>query len=98
MSEYAPLDTILNGDIIGGIVSVYTSEIGVVFYGFMILIFCTLAYLKTENPVAPAIVGIVVSVAFSQMGILPEQFVAVMYIVIALSISVIVYKVMKSEG
>lgn len=95
MVSYEPLRSMLEGDWVGGIMSVYTSTVGIVFFALIIVAIAGAAYLRSGNVAAPMVLICIMSVAFAAWGVLPAGMEQWLYLLVVLSASVVLWSVFR---
>jgi len=93
--NYEPLRAMLEGDWVGGILSVYTSTVGIAFFGLILIAIAGAAYLRSGNVAAPMVLICVMSVAFAAWGVLPAGMEQWLYLLVVLSASVVIWAVFR---
>jgi len=89
VQDLTPL--IEQGKIIEAVLAVFTTPLGMWFYVIMIFLLEIMIYMKTQDVTLPAIVGLII--AATSLAFLPVEVHKVAYGLLALSITVILYKV-----
>ena len=85
------LDTwFLSGDFVGGIIAVYTSRMGQLFYGFIVLGIMYPQYYRGGDILYPLIVFSVIGGAINYM--FPTPILTVTKVIFAITIAVLLYR------
>ena len=95
MIAYDPLRSFLEGDYVGALLSIYTSTIGVVFFGLIIIAIAGAVYLRSGNVAAPMVAITVMAVAFLSWGVLPAGIEMWVYLIIAISTAAAMWMVFR---
>jgi hypothetical protein len=66
-----------SGDILGGVLAVYTNVLGGWFYGIMLLSLVGMVYLKTQNMATATLVMVITGVAMTASGVFVDSSIVV---------------------
>ncbi len=96
----SPASLLYAGDYVAAFLASYTNIFGMYFYALMVMVIVTVTYIKTQNVTMPAIIlticGTTFSVIFPTGGAGGIEFLTISYVMLAIGVAAILYKLFKS--
>lgn len=91
--EWEGVNNIFEGKILTAVLQPFTDVLGPWFYVLIAGFFLSILYIKTQNLGMISVVGLILS--FAMLAFLPPSIRPLLYIMLAASMSVIIYKFFK---
>ena len=89
------LTLLLTGNILTGITCTWTNVIGLWFYAIMLMTLEVVLFIKTDNIIGPAMLGVMVGILM--IAILPPVMAIIPTIILGVNLAVVMYKLFRSQ-
>lgn len=92
----SPYDVLVSGDILGGVLQVYTDVMGFWVYTLGLMAILVMVYYKTKNITTVSVLGVLLGSAMITSGLLTAEGISVLQIIVILCVSGALYGAFKS--
>lgn len=93
-----PFETLLTGDVLGGVIQAYTDIFSFWIYIIIFMTILGMVYYKSKNIAMVSVISLVVGTGLTVSNVFPPEGTAVLQIIVALSVAGTLYGVFFGRG